>query len=109
LKERRILKKDIPRICADAVGIAHFIVANAILVTGQVTSSLDSFGAILPGLRFVYTYLDFPVYYLVQQWAPAITASLTNQILFGELVITLSSGLYGIITMLIVALFIGDD
>ena len=105
MKKDVLIKRDLPRVCADAVGIAHFIVANVIIVIGEFTHQLDELGAVFPGLAFVYRYLDLPVYLLLENWDPGFQAATIKILLFGQIVIALSSALYAFFAWVIVYAF----
>ncbi len=91
-------------IIADAVGLAHCIVANIVVIAGYF---YDFFKVIDPfdGFKFVYIYFDQPVYFLFQG---IITRVQNDQwflpVLAGEVVIILSSLLYGVIAYLMARL-----
>lgn len=91
---------------ADAVGVGHFVVANAILILGEVTPLMSKWGSRHPGIEFIYSYLDVPMYHVFSVFADAKIAS--NEVFpyfAAELIILTSSVLYGAIAYLLARFF----
>lgn len=82
-------------VVADAVGVAHFVVANLCVVLGQTTDIFSDLGGEYPGLFFVYRYFDAPVAAFFSGLAYGEGGDVFFTFLVGELIIVLSSILYG--------------
>ena len=92
----------IPVLIGDAVGVGHFVVCNALVVVAQFLPFFQEFGGRYPGLNFIYRTIDAPVYQLLQSRIDAQLADSFYSLLWGELVVVLSSALYGVLAYLIV-------
>jgi hypothetical protein len=94
-------------LAVDAVGIAHFVIANAVVLLGESTSLLDRWGGNEhPGVYIVYRYLDAPVAGVLGMFTnTAVGGDNTYPFLVAELVIILSSMLYGGLAYLLMRVF----
>lgn len=91
-------------IAADVVGITFFIVTNVLMLLGAFTSV---FGAQMEGntaIDFIYTYLAFPVYYLVSGVIEKAIFDPVGMYLSAELIIVVCSVLYALSVYLILRL-----
>ena len=96
-------------IAADAVGVAHFLVANILTIIGEVTPAFAGLvqGSKHGGTKLVYEYLDAPVYQLVGRYVPVSKADVVTIFLQAELVFIASSILYGLVTFFILRVIKG--
>ncbi|MCC6221473.1 MAG: hypothetical protein IT291_09570 [Deltaproteobacteria bacterium] len=94
-------------IIGDAIGIAHFVVANLIVLVGQLTSAFESISPQMGGLKFLYTYVDFPVYSMFSGMAERGRGEVFTALIAGEFIIVVSSILYGLIANIAVRLMYG--
>jgi hypothetical protein len=85
-------------IAGDAVGITHFILANILLVVGEFTELLRVIDVKHAGIRFIYDYLDAPVYYFLEFYIGNTHADGIYMFLAVELVIVTASVVYTLIT-----------
>lgn len=103
------LHKTKQAIIADAVGLGHCIVANVMVVIGYFYDfqlDPDKFD----GLKFVYRYVDFPVFHVFYKFMGRLQYDDFYTIVLGEIVIIISSVLYGLVAFIIAkAIFPGDD
>jgi hypothetical protein len=86
-----------PAIIADAIGVTHFIFANLLVVLGEVTGVFGKPWENFTGLRFLYTYVDAPVHTFMTPFMPEQFDDPVTAYLIAELIIILSSVLYGLI------------
>ncbi|MBL7662032.1 hypothetical protein JNK13_04685 [bacterium] len=95
--------RHVATVVADAVGLTHFIVANACVVLGQLTDVFKEVGGHYPGLQFVYQYIDYPVYAFFHDVLQINFSGKTSvTFLMGEFVIAISTILYGLIAYFVV-------
>ena len=107
-------KKDKARVVADAIGISHFLVANLIMILGQVNSDfkeiltglLPKYSA-YPGIDFVYNFMDKPVYNQIQGIAEMFREDSPKYFWMGaEAVVLLSSAFYGFVAYIVLWIII---
>ncbi|MCB0325325.1 MAG: hypothetical protein KDD69_17200 [Bdellovibrionales bacterium] len=91
-------------IAADAIALTHFVFANIALILGETTELLAAIDIQHGGIRFIYDYLDAPVYRLLQGFVGDVRADGIYMLIAVELVIIASSILYGFISYLILRL-----
>lgn len=94
------------------MGVAHCIVANIIVILGYFKDVNNPLMVADPfdGLKFIYGYIDFPVYYFFRGLATRFSEQYLYTILLGEIVILLTSVLYGVIAYIFAkALIPGDE
>ncbi len=92
----------------DAIGLAHCIVTNLLVIVGyyfDIVAQADPFD----GLKIIYAYIDAPVYWLLEDHAGGFWDNYLYTILMGEIVILLSSVLYGFIAYVFARAFIPVD
>ena len=105
-----LTKKPNPPLSAgDAAAVAHLIVANLILIIGQlnekalpeIASKYDE-----PGIAFVFHYIDKPVFLFLNHWCPWIGELKDSfyNFLSVQLVIVSSSVFYGFIVFAVLKL-----
>ncbi|MCC6954345.1 MAG: hypothetical protein IT290_09525 [Deltaproteobacteria bacterium] len=90
---QRIKPKKVAVQLAEALAVAHFVVANAVILLGEFTHIFREFGGKHPGVNFVMVHLD-PFIYSIYASAMASAKDLLVYYLLTELVIVLSSALY---------------
>lgn len=90
-----------PAIIADAIGITHFIFANILLVLGEITGVFGKPWEPFTAVRFIYTYVDAPVYTFISPFMPEQFDDPVTAYLIAEIVIIVSSVFYGLIAYLI--------
>lgn len=94
---------------ADAIGVAHFVIANLIVLLGYVS---NAFNSVVPqeasnkGLYFIYLYLDRPVFLIFQGFVASTKDSPWLSFLAGELVIVVSTILYGFIAYFSIRIYL---
>lgn len=82
---------------AEAVAVAHFLVANLVMLLGQYFNVFDFLEGKNGGVKFVYHYIDLPLYTLLGSFTDNIGPRGTS-VMFGcELIILVSSAVYGVI------------
>ena len=97
------------KMVADGIGVAHFIVANLCVLLGEFTelfNPLIDVASPHKGLYFVYHYFDRPAYYLFRGLTEATQEDLIFTFLTGELIIVVSTVLYGFIAFFSVRLYL---
>jgi hypothetical protein len=89
---------------SDSIALGHFVVCNVILVLGAITHLFDFMHHAYPGLEFVYTYIDRPVYQFLKH-LDAIPSDPFFTYVVGEMVIAGSSFLYWVISYITLKAF----
>jgi len=89
------MKKSASVLIGDAVGVGHFVVCNVVLLAGQFLPLFQTFGGKHPGLRFIYQHIDAMVYEYFKYSADARPEDVFYTLGVGELIILLSSVIYG--------------
>jgi len=82
---------------AEAVAVAHFLVANLVMLIGQYFPVFDFLESKNGGVKFVYHYIDFPLYTLLGSLTDNIGPRGTSAMFGCELIILASSAVYGVI------------
>ena len=90
---KRIKPKGIAIQLAEALAVAHFLVANAVILIGEFTSMLQEFGSTHAGVHFVFTYLDPFIGALYSATLTSASDRLVYYLLC-ELVVVISSVIY---------------
>lgn len=86
----------IAKTTADIVAVLHLMVANVIIALGEYTLIFSFLHEKNPGIKFVFRYLDAPVYNLLATMIEKWEIDFWSILLAAELVIVLSSLIYGI-------------
>ena len=94
----------IRRYVGDAVGVAHFVVANLCILVGHLTNVFKGMSEQWGGIEFLYRYLDHPVYLAFRPIAFNFRNDVIYAIIVAELVIVVSSLLYGLAAYLLMRL-----
>ena len=89
---------------ADAIGIAHFLVANVLIGLGEVTNLFSEFGARLSGMRFVLNTIDRPVFSFFHWAGVDKTSDIVYPLIVGEVVIIISSIIYALVAYIFLKL-----
>jgi len=67
---RRIKPAEAAKTIADALALSHFVVANVLVVVGELTPLFDFVNSKHPGMDFVKIYIDAPAVWLLDcYWA----------------------------------------
>lgn len=90
-------RKTTAAVVGDSVGFAHFLIANAVLIIGEYSTYFNFVAKVHGGMEFVYRYIDTPVYTLLRPFEKHFVSDPMFTYIFAELVIGLSSILYGAI------------
>lgn len=78
---------------AEALAIAHFVVANIVCVLGEFTPLFNSFGSKHPGVFFVLNNIDGPVYAIFKSRVLTTNDTLIF-FMYTEMIIILSSAVF---------------
>lgn len=85
----------------DTLAFLHLLIAVVIVLLGEFTKIFTFISPVHGGIGFIFKYLDYPVYYLVQQ-----ILSMSNDVSFLYLkclfIICLSSVVYGLVCYFVV-------
>ena len=106
LSDREYRKRSAAVTVGDSIGVAHFLVANLLILLGEITNLFNSYGGRLPGLEFVYRTFDWPVYMITRPFIHMSGADAAYPFFAGELVIVASSLVYGFLAYLLVSGFL---
>lgn len=104
------LKRSFPSRIADTVGISHFIVANLIILLGEFWGQFRAVFHIgdtdLPGLKLVYMTICRPIHSVLEDLITDETITgWVVQLCLGEVIIGISSVIYGFLTFVLVGIF----
>lgn len=102
-------RKTTAGVVGDSVGFAHFLIANAVLIIGEFSTLFDSVAKVHGGMEFVYRYIDTPLYSLVRPFEKHFVGDPMFTFLFAELVIGLSSIIYGAVAYLMVRIVVASS
>lgn len=81
---------------ADVVALGHLIVGTLIVILGETTEVFKALGNKHTGVKFIFEYLDRPVYHFVKPLLPQTESDSLFVIASCLLVLTLGSALYGL-------------
>lgn len=91
-------------VMADAIMLGHFVVANTVVIFGQVIPGFGQATRLyspFPGLEFVYRYIDLPICQFLH-WFAGVNFDLEHAsstmvtFLLGETVIVIATSFYGL-------------
>jgi len=82
-------------IIADAIGITHLLFGTVAILLGEVTRFFSSIDVKHGGVKFVFYYLDAPIYYLLAPHMPATQGDTVFMLCAGIAVVVFSSIVYG--------------
>jgi len=89
---------------SDAIAIGHFVVANLVVLLGAVTPLFLWMRDEYPGLKFVYMYIDRPLFEYFKSM-DALSADPFYTYVVGEMIILGSSFLYWVIAYFVLKAF----
>ena len=96
-------------IVAESIAIAHLVVAEIILIGGQILHTFgvlkESENSAYPGAQFLFTLLDYPAHLVVSGMTEVFDQTLLGLVLFAQIVIAVASLFYGTVAYLIAAFF----
>lgn len=104
-----ISPEDKSKMVADGIGVAHFIVANIVVLLGQFTKLFDAVIEVYAdnkGIYFLYYYLDRPAYYLFKGFAESAKEDVALSLLCAELIIIVSTVLYGFLAYFAIRIYL---
>lgn len=88
-------------IMADAVAITHLLFGTIAILLGELTGFFSSIDVKHGGVKFVFYYLDAPIYYLLAQYMPATQGDTVFMLCAGIAIVVFSSIVYGLLVYLI--------
>ena len=109
LKAMYISPEDKSKMVADGIGVAHFIVANFVVLLGQFTSIFDALIRVQAdnkGIYFLYYYLDRPVYFLFRGFVESAREDWVLSLLCAQLIIVVSTVLYGFLAYFAIKIYL---
>lgn len=93
--------KSLPSIIGEGVAIGHFLIAHLVVLIGFLWpdfASLINAKTPMPGLEFLYSYIDAPAYMIVEAIGSSANHNVGAAYAMGEAVIAFSSIAYGLAT-----------
>ncbi len=88
-------------IAADVVAITHLILGTLAILIGEVTTFFDAIGYKHGGVKFVFEYLDAPIYYPIRGFLPLAEGDSMYVLLAGIGVVVCASVFYGVLTYVV--------
>ena len=85
-------------VAADVVAVTHLILGTLAILIGEVTNFFDAIGYKHAGVKFVFEYLDAPIYYPLQAFLPLAEGDSVYVLLAGISVVVCASVIYGFVT-----------
>lgn len=94
-KDRKFL------LIVDIVAISHYILCNVVFLLLPITGLLKFIRKPYPGLAFVYTYIDVPIFQLFQFFGNPYSDKFIVTFLIAQAIFIFSSVFYGLIAGII--------